>query len=98
MMQYPVMEVLTYERQADFLADAEQQRFERALAPNQPHPLIVWIGQQLVVLGEHLQGEKKGAGIHPRAAPVTRARSRRYLVACGRQLLTLLLRSPTMLA
>lgn len=69
MMQYPVMEVLTYERQADFLADAEQQRFERALAPNQPHPLIVWIGQQLVVLGEHLQGKRRAQGFIPALRP-----------------------------
>ena len=59
MMQYPLMEVLTYERQADFLADAEQQRLERSLTPHRPHPLIAWIGQQLVVLGEQLQGERR---------------------------------------
>ena len=58
MLQYPLMEMLIHERQADFLADAEQQRLERSLAQHRPHPLIVWIGQQLVVLGRHLQGER----------------------------------------
>jgi hypothetical protein len=58
MWQYQQMEGLTYELQADFLAEAEQRRLEQSLAPSQPHPLIAWIGQQLVVLGWQLQGKR----------------------------------------
>lgn len=65
MIQYPLLAVLTYERQVDFLADAEQQRLERSLAPYQPHPLIAWLGQQLVVLGEQLQGKRRAHGFIP---------------------------------
>ncbi len=65
MLQYPLMEMLIHERQADFLADAEQQRLERSLTRHRPHPLIAWIGQQLVVLGEQLQGERRTQELIP---------------------------------
>jgi hypothetical protein len=49
MLPYLEMEMLTYERQADMKAAFEQRQLEQSLAPRQPHPLLAWIGQQLVI-------------------------------------------------
>ncbi len=54
--------MLTYERQADIQAAFEQRQLEQSLAPRQPHPLLAWIGQQLVILGRQLQGESQPQG------------------------------------
>jgi hypothetical protein len=45
------------EQQRLFLALAEQRRLAQ-IAPAQPHPLIVWIGQQLIRWGQRLQAPK----------------------------------------
>ncbi len=65
MLAYQQMEELTYARQADYLAEAELERLERSLAPHQPHPLLAWLGQQLVVLGRQLQGEERTQELLP---------------------------------
>lgn len=62
MLPYLEMERLTYERQADIQATFEQRQLEQSLAPRQPHPLLAWIGQQLVILGRHLQGDSRLPG------------------------------------
>ena len=41
------------------LENAEQQRLAHSLPAPQPHPLIAWIGRQLVRWGQQLQGEKQ---------------------------------------
>jgi hypothetical protein len=62
MLPYLEMEMLTYERQADIQAAFEQRQLEQSLAPRQPHPLLAWIGQQLIALGCQLQGERRSQG------------------------------------
>lgn len=60
MMNYYQISTEANERQQLFLAEAEQQRIAQLL-PAQPHPLIVWLGQQLVDWGQQLQTKKRTA-------------------------------------
>ncbi len=55
-MNQQEIEFLTYERQATFLAEAEQRRLANAVAPAQVHPALAWVGQQLIALGQQLRG------------------------------------------
>jgi hypothetical protein len=54
-------------RQADFLKQAEQERMARQAAANARRSvhaakrLLVWLGRQLIVTGERLQGYPTGA-------------------------------------
>lgn len=48
------------ERQRLFLDLAEQRRLAQSI-PAQPHPLLVWIGQQLIGWGHRLQAAKSPA-------------------------------------
>lgn len=52
-MNYQQLETLTYERQAMFLAEAEQRRLSKCAVAGQAHPVRVWIGQRLIALGQH---------------------------------------------
>jgi hypothetical protein len=54
------------------LTAAEQQRLEQSLAPTQPHPILLWVGQQLIALGQQLQGERQMAALS--VSPVAFAR------------------------
>jgi hypothetical protein len=58
-MNHQQIEFLTYERQATFLAEAEQLRLANAVAPTQVHSCLAWIGQQLIVLGQQLLRAKE---------------------------------------
>jgi hypothetical protein len=39
------------------LKNAEQQRLVHSLATAQPHPIMAWVGRQLIHWGKQLQGE-----------------------------------------
>jgi hypothetical protein len=58
-MNYLQIATLTYERQATFLAEAEQRRLANIVAPPQVHPCLVWIGQQLIRWGQQLLRAKE---------------------------------------
>lgn len=59
MLQYQQMETLTYDRQATFLAEADQRRLVKTTAPAQVHPWLAWVGQQLIGLGQQLLRAKE---------------------------------------
>jgi hypothetical protein len=59
MLQYQQMETLTYDRQATFLAEADQRRLAKTVATAQVHPCLAWVGQQLIVLGQQLLRAKE---------------------------------------
>jgi hypothetical protein len=52
MLHYQQLETLTYERQAIFLAEAEQRRLVQHAVAGQGHPVRAWIGQRLIALGQ----------------------------------------------
>lgn len=54
------------------LANAEQERLIQSLGSDQPHPLIVWIGQRLIALGQQLQGERQETAMARPPLPVNR--------------------------
>jgi hypothetical protein len=62
MMNYQQMEVVAQDQQHRFLAAAEQQRLLRLLPPSPSHPVVVWIGQQFIKWGKHLQGKGQAEG------------------------------------
>lgn len=57
-MNYQQLETLTYERQATFLAEAEQRRLIQHTVANQVHPVWMWIGQRLIALGQRWSGSQ----------------------------------------
>lgn len=57
MLNYYQITTEAEEHQRLFLAIIEQQRLAQ-LAPAQPHPLIIGIGQQLIRWGQRLQAPK----------------------------------------
>ena len=61
MMNYQQMETMAFEQHKMRLAEAEQRRFAK-LVPSRPHPLLAWVGQQLIGWGQRLQ--------HAEARPV----------------------------
>jgi hypothetical protein len=58
-MNYLQTETLTYDRQATFLAEAEQRRLVNTVATTQVYPCLAWVGQQLIVLGQQLLRAKE---------------------------------------
>ena len=49
-MNYQQFETLTYERQAIFLAEAEQRRLTQYAIANPVHPVRAWIAQRFIAL------------------------------------------------
>ncbi|MFN8491629.1 MAG: hypothetical protein U0350_28785 [Caldilineaceae bacterium] len=47
------------EHRALLLENAEQQRLVQSLTAPPPHPLLAWLGRQLVGWGQQLQGDKQ---------------------------------------
>jgi hypothetical protein len=58
-MNYLQTETLTYDRQATFLAEAEQRRLVNTVATTQVYPWLAWVGQQLIGLGQELLRAKE---------------------------------------
>lgn len=61
MLNYDELVTQAHDHRTWLLTNAQQQRFAQAVAPAQPHPLITWIGQQLIEWGQQLQGEPQQA-------------------------------------
>ncbi|MEZ4869260.1 MAG: hypothetical protein R3C14_48505 [Caldilineaceae bacterium] len=57
-MNYQQLETLTYERQATFLAEAEQRRLVQHATATQGHPIRAWIGQRLIAFGQRLSSSQ----------------------------------------
>ena len=75
MLNYQQMEFLTYERQHEFLAEAEQRRLWKslpALRSSQAQRIAGWVGSQLVQWGEKLQGpvEQSVRQVTPELLPI----------------------------
>lgn len=58
MMNYQQIETLTYDRQATFLAEADQRRLAQYAATNRPQPMRAWVGQRLIAWGQRLTSSK----------------------------------------
>ncbi len=58
MLNYDEIVTQAHDHRTLLLANAEQQRLAQTVAPTQPHPIVVWIGCQLIEWGQQLQGEK----------------------------------------
>lgn len=54
MLNYHEMVTLALDRQATYLADAEQRRLVEEATAGQLHPVRVWLGQRLIAWGERL--------------------------------------------
>ena len=57
MMNYNEIATRANEYQQMRLAVAEQRRLEKVFPPR-PHPLLAWVGQQLIGWGKQLQATK----------------------------------------
>jgi len=61
MLNHLQTETLAYDRQQSFLAEAQERRLAKLLAQShshsQSHPLLAWVGQQLIGWGKQLLGE-----------------------------------------
>lgn len=53
-MNYQQIEILSYDRQATFLAEAEQRRLAQDVVASQVHPVRAWLGQRLMTWGAWL--------------------------------------------
>jgi len=53
-LDYHQIVTLGAERQATYLADAEQRRLTDLVTAGQLHPVRVWLGQRLIAWGERL--------------------------------------------
>ena len=62
MMNYHEIITQGEERQCLYLATAEQRRLLASIEPDQPHPLLTWVGQRLIRWGQQLLGEKRTPG------------------------------------
>ncbi len=71
-MNYDDLVIQANEGQSFFQTAAAQRRLAQSLAPTQPHPILLWVGQQLIALGQQLQGERQTAALP--VSPVTFAR------------------------
>ena len=58
MMNYQQLEMLTYDRQATYLAEAEQRRLVKQATTRQIHPVQVWVAQRLITWGQQLASGK----------------------------------------
>jgi hypothetical protein len=72
MLNYDDLVTQANERQSFFRAAVKQRRLAQSLAPTQPHPIFLWVGQQLIKWGRQLLGEKQMAALP--VSPVTFAR------------------------
>jgi hypothetical protein len=61
MLNHLQTETLAYDRQQNFLAEAEARRLTKLLAPSHssshPHPFLAWVGQRLIEWGKQLRSE-----------------------------------------
>lgn len=71
-MNYQQLETLTYERQAIFLAEAEQRRLTKHAVAGQVHPVQAWIGQRLIALGQRWSSSQRTPALPLTAKPVAR--------------------------
>ncbi|MCE7986641.1 MAG: hypothetical protein DYG89_36165 [Caldilinea sp. CFX5] len=69
MLNYDEIVTRTEAQRALLLTNAEQQRLTQSLVASQPHPVSAWIGQQLIVWGQRLQGQSNV--VPAPAAPAT---------------------------
>lgn len=67
MLNYETIVTQAHEYRTLRLAQAEQRRLAQALTPAQPHPVIAWIGRQLIRWGQLLQDAKRlpALPVHP---------------------------------
>ncbi len=57
MLHYHQIEFLTYERQAEYCAEAEQRRLVQSLSLKRSYRIIGWVGQQLIRWSQTRQGQ-----------------------------------------
>jgi hypothetical protein len=69
MLNYDEIVTRTEAHRDLLLTNAEQQRLVQSLTTSQPHPVSAWIGQLLIVWGQHLQGQNNA--VPAPAAPAT---------------------------
>lgn len=58
MVNYDEVIMQADEHRTFLLENVEQQRLIQSFANSQPHPVKAWLGRQLVVWGQRLQGEQ----------------------------------------
>lgn len=72
MLNYDEIVAKADEHRTLLLNNAEEQRLIQSLGSEQAHPLLAWIGQRLISLGQQLQGERQETGLVTPPLPVNR--------------------------